>query len=240
VSLCRCGILDLFRTDGIKLERLFSETAGSKMSDYNNNCLVRCGLCGEDEYKGVALMSGSSYDGRYACNMCVAYSHSSSNPWVCDEFKRVCPFCACDKGLDFDCGYYGASHNIKKNFKCCERCYNEIAKPFNEYIDKALKRADETEAKECLGKCGAMLKPEKGISRVCKDCWKSGVNEEGFEPFKDLWNCSARCGNRLTNEGRGEPRLCDACETEMMCRRCGVIAVHRTQKICDLCEEGNC
>ena len=173
----------MFETPGIKVEGDFSRLVGSKMSDYNNNCLVRCGLCGDDEYKGVALMSGSLYAGKYACNMCVAYSHSSSNPWVCDEFKKVCPFCACDKGLDFDCGYYGASHNIKKNFKCCERCYNEIAKPFNEYIDKALKRADEIEAKK-----------------------KAEETEE----------------------------------TEMMCRRCEVIAVHRTQKICDLCEEGNC
>ena len=143
------------------------------MTSYNNSCVVRCGLCGDDEYKGVALMSGSIYNGRYACNMCVAYSHSSSNPWVCDEPKKVCPFCACDKGLDFDCGAYGTSNNIRKNNKCCERCHHEIVMPFETMLAKALERADKE-------------------------------------------------------------------ETEMMCRRCEVIAVHRTQKICDLCEEGNC
>lgn len=152
---------------------------------YEDKCRTMCGLCGDDEYKGVALMTGSSYGGQYACNLCVAYSHSMTNPWVCDRRKVVCAYCAKEN----DPQNPPRSVGTEANFKSCDECYEKIVKPFQEFMKMAIERAEKHREERAKEKA-----------------------EEAEE----------------------------AEETEMMCRRCEVIAVHRTQKICDLCEEGNC
>ena len=151
----------------------------STNEQYEDKCRTRCGLCGDDEYKGIALMTGSSYGGQYACNMCVAYSHTKENPWVCDRRKVVCAYCAKDNEPQNP----PRSVETEANFKSCDECYEKIVKPFQEFMKKAIEQ---------------VVKHRKRDKEAEKD------------------------------------------ETEMMCRRCEVIAVHRTQKICDLCEEGNC